>query len=73
MLLLKFAFIFILIVFGVSAFFGLVGFLIDIIKYPQKHKKIEVISSSSAAELQDTDADQTAEGLLLDENIEIDL
>lgn len=69
----KLAFIVILIVFCLSAVTGVAGFLIDIIRFPQKHKKVEVISSSEAASLSDVGADPTEDGLTLDENIEIDL
>ena len=69
----KLAFIVVLIVFTFSAFTGVAGFLIDIIRFPQKHKKIKVISSAESSESEDFQADETAEGLTLDENIEIDL
>lgn len=62
-----------LLVFCFSAVTGVAGFLLDIIRFPQKHKKINVISSSEAAESEDVEADETADGLTLDENIEIDL
>lgn len=70
---LKLAFIVVLIVFTFSAVTGVAGFLIDIIRFPQKHKKIKVISSAESSESEDVQADETAEGLTLDENIEIDL
>lgn len=69
----KLAFIFVLVIFSFSAVAGIAGFLIDIIRFPQKHKKVEVISSSESSELSDSHADETEEGLTLDENIEIDL
>lgn len=69
----KLASIVLLIVFSFSAVTGVAGFLIDIIRFPQKHKKIKVISSAESSEFEDVEADETAEGLTLDENIEIDL
>lgn len=69
----KLAFIVLLIVFCFSAVTGVAGFMIDIIRFPQKHKKIKVISSAESSESEDVHADETAEGLTLDENIEIDL
>ncbi|MDY4579744.1 MAG: hypothetical protein SO471_17730 [Anaerobutyricum hallii] len=69
----KLAFIVVLIVFTFSAVTGVAGFLIDIIRFPQKHKKIKVISSAESSDSEDVQADETAEGLTLDENIEIDL
>lgn len=69
----KLAFIVLLIVFSFSAVTGVAGFLIDIIRFPQKHKKIKVISSAESSESEDVQADETVEGLTLDENIEIDL
>lgn len=58
-----------MIAFCISAFFGLVGFLIDIIRFPQRHEKVKIVPSAEAADRQD----ETSEGLTLDENIEIDL
>lgn len=69
----KLAFFVVLIVFTFSAVTGVAGFLIDIIRFPQKHKKIKVISSAESSDSEDVQADETAEGLTLDENIEIDL
>lgn len=62
-----------MIAFCVSAFFGLVGFLIDLIRYPQKHEKVKIIPSAEAADQNAGEADETSEGLILYENIEIDL
>lgn len=62
-----------MIAFCVSAFFGLVGFIIDLIRFPQKHEKVKIVSSAEAAEQSASEADETSEGLTLDENIEIDL
>lgn len=70
---LRLAFIVLLIVFSFSAVTGVVGFLIDIIRFPQQHKKVKVIPSADSSESEDVVADETAEGLTLDENIEIDL
>lgn len=69
----KLAFIVFLIVFCFSALTGVAGFMIDIIRFPQKHKKIKVISSAESSESEVVHVDETAEGLTLDENIEIDL
>ncbi len=74
MILLKFVMIFLLIIYGISAIFGLIGFLIDIIRYPQKHEKVEIISSAeSAAEAYGAEQEDMKDGLILDENIKIDL
>ena len=64
MALLKMAFIVVLILFVVSAVFGLVGFLIDIVRYPQKHEKVKIVPSAA-------DEGETEEGLMLDESISI--
>ncbi len=64
MALLKMAFIVVLILFVVSAVFGLVGFLIDIVRYPQKHEKVKIVPSA-------VDEGETEEGLMLDESISI--
>lgn len=69
----KLALIVLLIVFTFSAVTGFAGFMIDIIRFPQKHKKIKVISSAESSESEDVHSDETAEGLTLDENIQIDL
>ena len=61
-----------MIAFCVSAFFSLVGFLIDLIRYPQKHEKVKIVPSAAVDQIVG-EADETSEGLILDENIEIDL
>lgn len=69
----KLILIVLLIVFCFSAVTGVASFMIDIIRFPQKHKKIKVISSAESSESEVVHVDETAEGLTLDENIEIDL
>lgn len=67
MALLKFAVVVLLILFVVSALFGLFGFLVDIIRYPQKHDKVKIIPS---AETPDTDElTEVEDGLILDTKI----
>lgn len=69
MALLKFACVVLLILFVVSALFGLVGFLLDIVRYPQKHDKVKIIPS---AETPDTDELVEGEdGLIFDEDVSI--
>lgn len=50
MALLKLAFVILLIMFVISAVIGLIGFLIDIIRYPQKHEKVKIIPSAGLPE-----------------------
>lgn len=64
---LNLAFKALLFLFIVSALFGLVGFLIDIIRFPQKHEKVKIIPSN-----EEPPADETADGLILDENVRYD-
>ena len=66
MALLKLALVVLLILFVVSAIFGFVAFMIDIIRYPQKHEKVKIVSSAELA-IQD----ETKNGLVLDEKISI--
>ena len=67
MALLKFAVVVLLILFVVSSLFGLAGFLVDIVRYPQKHDKVKIIPS---AETPDTDELMEFEdGLILDTKI----
>ncbi len=67
MALLKFALVVLLILFVVSALFGLVGFLVDIVRYPQKHDKVKIIPS---AETPDTgQLEEIEDGLILDTKI----
>ncbi len=54
-----------LIMFVISAFFGLAGFLHDIIRYPQKHEKVKIIASADTPE----EPTEELDGLILDENI----
>ena len=56
-----------LIHFVVSGLFGLVGFLVDIIRYPHKHDKVKIIPS---AETPDTEQlEEIEDGLILDTKI----
>ncbi len=66
--LLKLVIAVLLILFAVSALFGLVGFLIDIVRYPQKHEKVKIIPSSETVTAPE---DETEDGLILDESISI--
>lgn len=67
MALLKFALVVLLILFVVSALFGLVGFLVDIVRYPQKHDKVKIIPS---AETPNTgQLEEIEDGLILDPKI----
>lgn len=70
MALLKLAFVVFLIIFVISAISGLISFFIDIIRYPQKHEKVNIIPSSEAASAADEE-DETEDGLILDESISI--
>lgn len=65
MVLLKMAFIVVLILFVVSAISGLIGFFIDIIRYSQKHEKVKIIPSAV------DDEGETDDGLMLDDSISI--
>lgn len=69
MVLLKFTFVVLLILFVVSAIFGLVGFLIDIVRYPQKHEKVKVIPSAEISDKEELK--EIEDGLILDESISI--
>lgn len=69
MALLKFAFVVLLILFVVSALCGLAGFLLDIVRYPQKHEKVKIIPSS---ETPDTDLlVEIEDGLIFDDDVSI--
>lgn len=50
MALLKLVIAVMLIMFVISAIIGLIGFLIDIIRYPQKHEKVKIIPSADMPE-----------------------
>lgn len=66
MALLKLAFVILVIMFVISAIIGLIGFLIDIIRYPQKHEKVKIIPSAGlpeTGELKEID-----DGLVLEKN-----
>lgn len=60
-------------IFAISALSGVAAFFIDIIRYPHLRKKIEVTSSAELAHQKDEPEEDIEEGLILDENIEIDL
>lgn len=66
---LKFVIIVLLILFVVSALFGLVGFLIDIVRFPQEHEKVKIIPSAELAGREEVS--EIEDGLILDENVSI--
>lgn len=69
MLLIKFSLVVLLILFVVSALCGLAAFLVDIVRYPQKHEKVKIIPS---AETPDTEELVEGEdGLIFDEDVSI--
>lgn len=67
MALVKFAFVVLLILFVVSALFGLVGFLLDIVRYPQKHDKVKIIPSADTPNT--GQLEEIEDGLILDTKI----
>lgn len=69
MVILKLAFIIFLITFVISAIFGLIGFLIDIIRNPQPHEKVKIIPSAETSDLEELK--EAEDGLILDESIGI--
>lgn len=69
MLFFKFIIVVLLILFVVSSLFGLCGFLIDIVRYPQKHEKVTVIPS---AEIKDKkQLVEYEDGLISDNDVSI--
>lgn len=73
MSILKLCLFILVIIFAISALSGVAAFFIDIIRYPHLRKKIEVTSSAELAHQKDEPEEDIEEGLILDENIEIDL
>ena len=73
MSLIKLCLLIIVLVFAFSAVSGIIAFFIDIIRYPHLRKKIEVTSSAELAHQNAELEEDTEEGLILNENIEIDL
>jgi len=69
----KLCLLIIVLVFAFSAVSGIIAFFIDIIRYPHLRKKIEVTSSAELADQSSAAEEDTEEGLILNENIEIDL
>ena len=67
MALVKFALVVLLILFVVSALFGLAGFLVDIVRYPQKHDKVKIIPSSDTSNT--CQLEEIEDGLILDTKI----
>lgn len=67
MALLKFFVFVLLILFVVSALFGLVGFLLDIVRHPQKHDKVKIIPSAETPDI--GELEEIEDGLILDTNI----
>lgn len=51
MALLKLAVVVLLVMFVISAMIGLIGFLIDIIRYSQKHENVKIIPSADMTEI----------------------
>lgn len=67
MVLLKFAVVVLLILFVVSSLFGLAGFLVDIVRYPQKHDKVKIIPSADTPNT--GQLEEIEDGLILDTKI----
>lgn len=69
MALLKLVIVVMLIMFVISAITGLIGFLIDIIRFPQNHDKIKIIPSADMPEMEELK--EIDDGLILDNNVSI--
>lgn len=67
MALLKFSLVVLLILFVVSSLFGLVGFLVDIVRFPQKHDKVKIIPSVETPDI--GELEEIEDGLILDTKI----
>ncbi|MCM1228206.1 MAG: hypothetical protein NC320_12460 [Clostridium sp.] len=66
MILLKLAVVVLLVMFVISAMIGLIGFLIDIIRHPQKHEKVKIIPSADMPET--GELKEIEDGLVLEKN-----
>lgn len=67
MALVKLAVVVLLILFVVSALSGLAGFLVDIVRYPQKHEKVKIIPSADTPNT--GQLEEIEDGLILDTKI----
>lgn len=72
MVLLKLALLVIVITFVFSAVSGIIAFIFDVIRFPQRHEKVNPVPSSEVPD-SSSDIENTEEGLILDEHIDIDL